>query len=94
MTLVDILKSKFSNVSVHEINQDAHQVEVVFGKSITVTVSQIGDRFSASYPELVRDSRNGYKIQDGFAKDMLIDGIFWILNQVKEKGRVEPEIID
>ncbi|NNF97738.1 MAG: hypothetical protein HKM93_00005, partial [Desulfobacteraceae bacterium] len=96
MDLASLLKSRFKQTKIQKISSNPDIIEVVFpekGCLVTVTEDLKTGRYSASYPELVKDDRGGWKTEDGFSQNMLIDGVFWILKQVKRYGKVRPEMV-
>ena len=95
MNLASEIKSRFQKAEILSEAKDPETVEVSFPKAKEiVSVTNQNDRYSATYPKLVKDGRGRWKEEIGYSDDMLIQGALWILNQVHTNGRVEPEIID
>ncbi len=95
MDLEAKLKSQLDNIEV--IVHSSQSYEIIFsssGASVNITQDSDSGRYSASYPELVRDGNGGRKVDDGFSEGMLEEGLFWILWQVRSHGKVKPEVVD
>lgn len=97
MDYISQIKSRYKNTRIEKISEEPASVEISFPQkrcSVVVSENKETGRYSAGYPELVRDGRGGWKIEDGFSQNMLIEGVFWILDQVNRHGGVRPDIID
>ena len=93
MSLLSELRSRYPRAEVVPQEDGRESVEVYFphwNRSVMVIVDEAGDRYSASYPEWVRDGRGGWKVEPGFLSEMKMAGALWILRQVDRHGKVKP----
>ena len=97
MRLSQEILTRFHGVRVANVPDDSSTIEVAFpdsDASVVVTEDPTTGRFAASYPCLLSDGKGGWRDDEGFSKDMVSGGVFWILGQVQKHGKVMPEYRD
>ena len=94
MKMRDLILGRFHAVKVADVPGNSKSIAVVFPdakSSVLVTEDPKTGRFAATYPALVSDGKGGWRNDEGFRKDMVSAGVFWILDQVQRHGKVMPE---
>ena len=97
MTLFDDLKARYGNATITMLAPN--EIEVYFNQateSIYIIQETIPNRFTVSYPELKKHGHKNKKYNKTISTstNLVIEGVYWILDQVKQHGKVLPEFMD
>lgn len=85
------LKSRYGKAEISQIEPES--IQVLFPNATEPVIIQKGSepgRFVVSYPKLIREGKA--KREDYVtSRNVLSEGLFWILGKVKKHGKVIPE---
>lgn len=100
MALYHQLKSHFPSAQITQLDIELKTVELLFKNAkgpILIREQAEKDRYSIEYPKLkktITEGRANYTECTATGSDLLMEGVLWVIQQVKKNGAVLPEILD